>query len=70
MDNEFGGKYVNGIIVYLIIIGVIMLVMVEIIVVYKGYMEFRFCLNDDLRKWILEECLNNFLLIVIELKSI
>lgn len=69
LDNEPGGKYANGIIVHSTTIGAIMPVMVEITAAHKGYMEFRLCPNDDPRKRISEECLNNFLLTVIESKS-
>lgn len=69
LDNEPGGKYANGIIVHSTTIGAIMPVMVEITASHKGYMEFRLCPNDDPRKRISEECLNNFLLTIIESKS-
>ena len=69
LDNEPGGKYANGIIVHSAAVGAIMPVTVEITAPHKGYMEFRLCPNDDPRKRISQECLDDFLLHIIESKS-
>ncbi|XP_062593332.1 uncharacterized protein LOC134254818 isoform X2 [Saccostrea cucullata] len=68
-DNEPGGKYANGIIVHSTSIGAIMPVTVEITAPHKGYMEFKLCPNDDPKKMITQECLDDFLLTIIESKS-
>ncbi|XP_048759712.1 uncharacterized protein LOC125669290 isoform X3 [Ostrea edulis] len=69
LDNEPGGKYANGIIVYSTTVGAIMPVTVELTAPHKGYMEFRLCPNDDPRKKITQKCLDDFLLTIIESKS-
>ncbi|KAK3106161.1 hypothetical protein FSP39_014004, partial [Pinctada imbricata] len=66
LDNEPGGKYANGIIVKTYTPADVIPVEVEITAPHKGYMEFRLCPNDDPNERITQECLDDYVLHIVE----
>ena len=69
LDNEYGGKYANGIIVGTYSPGEVIAVAVDITATHKGYMEFRLCPNDNPRAKITQECLDDYLLNIMDSKD-
>lgn len=59
-DNEVGGKYVFGIIIKQYRVGLVINVIIELIINYKGYFEFCLCFQNDLYIFIIEVCLDRY----------
>lgn len=64
-ENEAGGKYANGIVVRTFQPGQVMRVVVELTANHKGYFEFKLCVNDDPKKKVTQECLDQYVLEVV-----
>lgn len=60
-----GGKYANGIIVRTYQPGQVINVTVQLTANHKGYFEFKLCANDDPRKQVTQDCLDQYVLEVV-----
>ncbi|OWF51842.1 hypothetical protein KP79_PYT05652 [Mizuhopecten yessoensis] len=64
-ENEAGGKYANGIIARTFKSGQVMTIRIELTANHKGYFEFKLCANDDPRKKVTQDCLDQYVLEVV-----
>ncbi|XP_060596742.1 uncharacterized protein LOC132750726 isoform X1 [Ruditapes philippinarum] len=61
-DNEAGGKYATGTIVKSYTMGETINIKINLIANHGGWMEFRICPNNDVRKRVTKECLERHVL--------
>ncbi|XP_060596745.1 mucin-2-like isoform X2 [Ruditapes philippinarum] len=61
-DNEAGGKYATGTIVYTYNMGVEFNITIILTANHFGWMEFRICPNNDVKKRVTKECLDQHVL--------
>lgn len=66
-EYEVGGKYVKGIIVEQFFVEFIeMKIIIQIISYYKGFFEFRICLYNDICRFVVQECFDEYFMIIKE----